>query len=126
MTRSRGWVGVALERLDADSLRDLSRRTDKIGVLSVYVDADPKPDPNLSGVATDLKNRFRELQRRMAEDSSERGRDVTAALVRVWSQMEWMACPMYSRRARVAFLELGDGCTERHENVMPVANRLVL
>lgn len=117
---------VALERLDADSLRDLSRRTDKIGVLSVYVDADPKPDPNLSGVATDLKNRFRELQRRMAEDKSERGRDVTAALERVWTQIEWMTSPMFPGRGRVAFFGLGDGWTERHEIAMPVANRLVL
>ena len=32
---------VAIERLDDDGLLDLSQRTDTLGVLSVYVDADP-------------------------------------------------------------------------------------
>ena len=65
-----------VDRLDAISLRELSRRTDTLGVLSVYVNADPQ-DPNLRGAAIDLKNRFTELQRRIREDrAGNRSRDV--------------------------------------------------
>lgn len=119
---------VALERFDEDSLRDLSRRTDQLGVLSIYVDADPRSDPNLRAVAIDLKNRFRELQRRVGEGAAdpEVRRALSAALERLWPEVERLAAPTGSPRGRMAFVALESGWTLRLESAMPVSNRLVL
>lgn len=71
---------VTIERFDEDALLELVGRADDLGVVSVYVDADLAKDPGLQGVAIDLKNRYRELQQRLAEeDRGDRGRKVTAA-----------------------------------------------
>ncbi|MGH3541175.1 MAG: hypothetical protein ACRDT5_08940 [Mycobacterium sp.] len=118
---------VAIERLDEDGLWDLSQRTDTLGVLSVYMSADRGHDPNLQAVAIDLRNRFRELQRRVAEDTgSDQSRDVAAALGRLWPQMESLASPTASGRSRIAFAALGSNWILRFESAMPVANRVVL
>lgn len=117
---------VALERLDEDSLRDLSRRTDELGVLSVYVDADPRVDPNLRNTAIDLKNRYRELQRRIGEADDGRSRKISMALDRLWPQIEHLASPMGSGRGRMAFVALDSDWTLKLESALPVANRLVL
>jgi hypothetical protein len=92
---------VAIERLDQDGVRDLSLRTDKLGVVSVYVTADPRHDTHRQALAIDLRNRFRQLQHRVAEDGdSERSRDVTATLERLWRHIESLAGP--TRRAEAA------------------------
>lgn len=116
-----------VQQLDDTRLRDLSERKDELGVLSVYVNADPSQDPNLLAAAIDLKNRFRELQRRVADDASfHRGRDVAAALERLWPQIETLVTPATSGRGRIAFAALGNDWEVRFESAMPVANRLVL
>ncbi|MGV0718301.1 VLRF1 family aeRF1-type release factor [Mycolicibacterium sp. XJ662] len=118
---------VALERLDEDSLRELSRRTDALGVLSVYVDVDPRPDPTLRATAIDVKNRYRELQRRIGEgDEAQRSRDVAAALDRLWPQVENLATRPETGRSRIAFVALDSDWTLHLESSLPVANRLVL
>ncbi len=118
---------VAIERLDEDGLWDLSGRTDTLGVLSVYVDADRRQDPNLQAAAIDLRNRFRELQRRIGEEAgSDQSRDVAAALERLWPQIEGLASPTASGRSRIAFAALGSDWVLRLGSAMPVANRLVL
>lgn len=123
----RRWIVLALERLDEDSLRDLLRRTDKHGVLSVYAHADPRPDPNLRAVAIDLKNRYRELLRRIGEaGDAEPSRELTAALERLWPQIERLADPTGTGRSRIVFAALDSGWTLQLKSAMPVANRLVL
>jgi hypothetical protein len=118
---------VAIEWLDHDSLWALSRRTDKLGVLSVYLNADPRQDPNLQGAAIDLKNRFRELRCRVLEDKgAEGGRDVVAALDRLWPQIEDLTSPAVSGRSRIAFAALDSGWMLRLESAMPVSNRVIL
>lgn len=118
---------VAIRRLDEDGLWDLSQRTDRLGVLSVYVSADPSQDPNRQVAAIELRNRFRELQRRVVEDAgSGQGRDVAAALERLWPQLENLASPTASGRGRIAFAALGSDWILRLESAMPVANRVVL
>lgn len=62
---------VAIARLTDDDLRELSQRTDPLGVLSVYADTDRRDDPHLQATATDLKNRYRELQRWAAENGAD-------------------------------------------------------
>ncbi|MGH3559731.1 MAG: hypothetical protein ACRDTK_19920 [Mycobacterium sp.] len=123
-----GWrTVVAIERLDEDGLWELSQRTDTLGVLAVYVSTDRRQDPNLQAVAIDLRNRFRELQRRVAEDAgSDQSRDVAAALERLWPQIEGLASPTASGRSRIAFAALGSDWILRLESAMPVANRVVL
>lgn len=116
----------AIERLAEDDLWEISQRTDNLGVLSVYLSADPRQDPNLQGAAIDLRNRFRELQRRVAEDAdSDQRRDVAAALERLWPQIESLASPTASGRGRIAFAALDSDWIVRFESAMPVANRVV-
>jgi len=118
---------VTIERLDEDGLWDLSQRTDQLGVLSVYINADPTRDPNLEAVAIDLRNRFRELQRRVAEDAgSDQGRALAAALARLWPQIEDLASPTASGRSRIVFAALESDWIVRLESAMPVDNRVVL
>lgn len=114
---------VAIECLDRNGLRDLSRRTDKLGVLSVYVNADPRHDPDAKAI--DLKNRFRELQRRVTEDGgSDRG--VGAALERLWPQIESLTSPTASGRSRIAFAALEGDWMLQLESSMLVGSRVVL
>jgi hypothetical protein len=118
---------IAIQRLDQDGIRDLSLRTDKLGVLSVYINADPRHGPNRYALAIDLRNRFRQLQRRVAEGGgSERSREVAAALERRWPQIEGLAGPTASGRSRIAFAALDDDWILHLESAMPVANRVVL
>lgn len=118
---------VAIERLDQDGVRDLSLRTDKLGVVSVYVNADPRQDTHRHALAIDLRNRFRQLQHRVAEDGgSERSRDVAAALERCWPNIESLASPTASGRSRIAFAALESDWILQLESAMPVANRVVL
>src|SRR5690242_9842895 len=66
------------DSLDLETLLELSRRTDPIGVLSVYVDARPGA---LRSASIDIKNRITELERRIAADGSqERTRAVREAI----------------------------------------------
>ncbi len=118
---------LSFERLDDVALLELVRRTDGLGVLSVYVNADRGGSPHLDGVTIDLKNRFDELRRRMGEDGAhERAREVVAALDRLQPQVEALTSPLDSGRGRVLFAALGSDWTLRLESRMPVANRLVL
>jgi hypothetical protein len=118
---------VRIERLGDEGLLELAQRTDELGVLSVYVNADREQSRNLRGAAIDLKNRFGELQRRVGEDAgSGRTRDVSVALERLWPQIEDLASPIAPGRGRIAFAALGSAWILRLESAMPVANRLVL
>lgn len=118
---------VTIDRLEDIGLRDLSRRTDTLGVLSVYVNADPHQDGNLRAAAIDLRNRFAELQRRISEGSGgDRSHDIAARLERLWPQLEILTSPIASGRGRIAFAALDADWIVRLESAMPVPNRLVL
>ncbi|MGV0634841.1 hypothetical protein ABQE69_12820 [Mycolicibacillus trivialis] len=119
---------VAIERLNEDDLRELSGRTDSAGVLSVYVNADPAGDANRQAAEIDLSNRFRELQRRVSEDGAGPGerRATTAALERVWPQIQPLAGPIASGRSRIAFVALSGDWSLHLDGAMPVGNRVVL
>lgn len=118
-------VLAAIEELDDKALLELSGRTDAAGVLSVYVNDDPARDPNATAI--DLKNRFRELRRRIAEEGpAERGREIAAALDRLAPELEQLATPAESGRGRIVFAALGDDWVVRLDSQMPVPNRVVL
>jgi len=113
---------AAMERLDSDGVRELSQRTDKLGVLSVSLNADPSGDPNLQAAAIDLKNRFRELQRRVAADSGE----TVAALERIWPRIAELADPAGAGRSRILFAGLEDDWVLQLQSALPIASRVVL
>jgi release factor family 10 len=116
---------ATIDELDDKALLDLSRRTDAFGVLSVYVNADPTGDRNATAI--DLKNRYRELQRRFAEEGpTDRRRAMAAALDRLGSEVERLATPTESGRGRIAFAALGGDWLVRLDSQMSVANRVVL
>lgn len=119
---------VAIEQLNEDELRELSRRRDEAGVLSVYVNADPSRDPSRQAAEIDLSNRYRELQRRVAEDGAGPGdrRATGAALERLWPQIQSLAGPTASGRSRIAFAALGDDWVLHLDSALPVSNRVVL
>ncbi|WP_326544865.1 VLRF1 family aeRF1-type release factor [Mycolicibacterium sp. ND9-15] len=108
-------------------MRELSQRSDALGVLSVYVNADQRHDPNLQATGIDLRNRYRELQRRVSQDAdADKRRNVGAALERLWPQIETLAVAGKSGRGRIAFAALGSDWIMRLESQMPVGNRVVL
>jgi hypothetical protein len=116
---------TSIDELDDKALLDLARRTDALGVLSVYVNADPTGDRN--AMAIDLRNRYRELQRRVAEEApADRRRDVVAALDRLGPALERLATPTESGRGRVEFAALSGDWVVRLDSQMPVPNRVVL
>lgn len=118
---------VMIDRLDDIGLRDLSRRTDPLGVLSVYVNADPHQDPNLRAAAIDLRNRFVELQHRISQGSGgDRSHQIAAQLERLWPQLETLTSPIASGRGRIAFAALGADWIVRLESAMPAPTRMVL
>lgn len=117
---------VMIEQLDREGMLQLAQRTDELGVLSVYVNADPAQDTHLQAAAIDVKNRFRELVRRMGEDDADGGREITAALERIWPQVEELTAPGEPGRGRVAFFALGGNWVMRFESQLPVTSRLVL
>ncbi|MEV4102782.1 VLRF1 family aeRF1-type release factor [Nonomuraea sp. NPDC049649] len=116
---------ATIEELDDKTLLELSGRTDAAGVLSVYVNDDPARDPNATAI--DLKNRYRELQRRIAEEGpADRRREITEALDRLAPELDELATPFESGRGRIMFAALGDDWKMRLDSQMPVPNRVVL
>lgn len=118
---------VLIEQFDTASLSELNQRTDELGVLSVYVNADHAHDPNLRAAGIDVRNRFRELQHRVsADDGSPRSREVLAALERLWPRVETLTSPAVWGRGRIMFAALAGDWTTQLESAMPVTPRLVL
>lgn len=116
---------ASIDELDDKALLELSRRTDELGVLSVYVNAEPTGDR--SATTIDLKNRYRELQRRVAQEwPEERRREVAAAVDRLGAEVERLAAPVESGRGRIAFAALGGDWVVRLDSQLPVPNRVVL
>ena len=116
---------TTIEHLDDEALLDLSRRTTALGVLSVYVNADPVG--SWDATAIDVKNRYRELQRRVREDGpAGRSRGVVAALERLGPEVEHLTSPAEPGRGRVLFAALGGDWDVRLDSQMAVPNRVVL
>jgi hypothetical protein len=116
---------TTIQQLGDDALLDLSQRTDALGVLSVYVNSDPTESPGATAI--DIKNRYRELQRRVGEDGrQERSREVVAALERLAPEVESLSSPRESGRGHIFFAELDGDWVLRLDSHMPVPNRVVL
>lgn len=118
---------TAIQGLDHDALLALSQRSDTVGVVSIYANADPRESPNLEGVAIDLKNRLRELEHRIAEEGpSERARSVSAGIERLEHEVARLTAGSEPGRGRVVFAALGGDWVVRLASPLPVSNRVVL
>lgn len=116
---------ATIEELDDEALLKLSRRTDPLGVVSIYVDADPTSSREV--MAIDVKNRYRELRRRVVEDGpTDRGHAVAAALERLEPEAARLTSPTGSGRGRVLFAALDGDWTVRLDSQMPMSARVVL
>lgn len=114
-----------LEQLDDETLLELSRRSDDLGVLSIYVHDDPSGDHYTTAI--DLKNRYRELQRNIEENSGqERPGEVARALERLAPRVEALTSMRNPGRGRIAFAALAEDWFVELDSHMPVPNRLVL
>ena len=83
---------VAIERLDEDDLRDLSQRTDTLGCCRSTCTPIVGTTRTPQAAAIDLRNRFRELQRRIGKYAgSDQSRDVAAALELLWPHIDLAA-----------------------------------
>jgi|HigsolmetaAR201D_1030396.scaffolds.fasta_scaffold03440_2 protein required for attachment to host cells len=118
------------ELTDPKVLLALSRRTDPVGVLSVYVDAEPGPDPRsgAQAAAIDIKNRLNELQRRVeAEGPAEQARAVAAGIAKLSTEIDRLTRFRESGRGRALFASLSDGrVISRFAGQLPLPNRVVL
>lgn len=111
--------------LDYDTLLELSRRTDPVGVLSVYLDA--RPGGGLRAASIDIKNRLAELERRVRiEASPEHARSVQDGIGRLAAEIERLSDPEERGRGRILFAALGDPWRIRVSARLPLRNRVVL
>ena len=120
---------VIAESLTADSLNleallELSRRSDPVGVLSVYLDS--RPGESAQAATIDLKNRFAELERRLeSEGPPEQARAVHDAAARLADEIDRLIDPERPGRGRVVFAAIDDTWVTRVSTQMPLPNRLV-
>jgi hypothetical protein len=111
--------------LDFDTLLELSRRTDPVGVLSVYLDA--RPGGGLRAGAIDIENRLTELERHVLTDSSpEQARSIQQGLDRLAGEIERLSEPEEPSRGRILFAGLGETWIIRVSAQLPLRNRVVL
>jgi len=110
------------DNLDLDTLLELSRRTDPIGVLSVYLDARPGA---VRASTIDIKNRLAELERRLAADDSPAWARA-ARHPRLETEIERLIDPEAPGRGRVLFVAMADGWVTCVSTQLPLPNRVVL
>jgi hypothetical protein len=111
--------------LDLDSLLALSRRTDPVVVLSIYLDA--RPGAGLHAAAIDAKNRLAELEQRMITDASPAtSRSVQEGIARLAGEIESLSDLEEPGRGRVLFAALSNTWLIRVSAQLPLPNRVVL
>jgi hypothetical protein len=111
--------------LDVDTLLELSRRTDPVGVLSIYLDA--QPGAGRRAATIDVKNRLAELEQRMITDAPPaQGRSVQDGIARLAGEIERLSDPEERGRGRVLFAALSDTWRIRVSAQLPLPNRVVL
>ena len=111
--------------LDQETLLELTRQTDPVGVLSIYVDARPGANPRAESI--DIKNRLAELERRVAsEGPPERAQTIHEGITRVAAEIKPLTDPEEPGRGRVLFAAMSDGWVRRVSTQLPVPSRVVL
>jgi hypothetical protein len=113
-----------LDDVSIDALLDVARRTDDIGVVSIYADVSTAAERERTRI--DLSNRFRELRARISEIGDARSAEILAGLERIEPQITELTDIVESGRGRILFAALGEPWSIRLSGMMPVSNRLVL
>lgn len=112
-------------RLDFETLLELLRRTDPVGVLSIYVNVQPGADAR--AVSIDIKNRLWDLERGLESDGpAERARAVADAIARLLPEIERLIDGEEPGRGRVLFAAAGDRWSTRLSSQLPLPTRVVL
>ena len=115
---------LSVDGPDVETLLELSRLTDPVAVLSVYVDARPG---TLRTGSIDIRNRITELERRIAGDGSqERSRAIREGIARLEAEIGRLTDPAEPGRGRILFAAMTDGWLRRVSTQLPLPNRVVL
>lgn len=116
------------QQLNAPALLGLLQRRTPLGVLSIYVDAQPDAATSRSrGSTIDIKNRLAELERRICgEGTPERARAVRRTLERLAPEIERLLDSREGGRGRALYLPLGGEPAARFSSRLPLPNRVVL
>jgi hypothetical protein len=110
--------------LEAETLLELSRRVDPVGVLSVYLDARPG---RVRASSIEIKNRLVELKRAVRTNGSSRAvDDLNDGIDRLAAAVERFTGPEEQGRGRVLFAAINDEWLIRLSSQLPVRNRVVL
>ena len=116
---------LTTDSLDLKTLLELSRRSDPVGVLSVYLDV--RPGENAQATTIDLTNRLAELERRVERDGPpERALAVHEAVARLADEIDRVIDPEQRGRGRVVFAAVDGTWVTRVSTQMPLPNRVVL
>lgn len=118
----------ATSRVEPHALRALAERRDPLGILSVYVDADPRAQAaGRPPWAIELDDRLKELTESVRRDGPrERWEALGAALERVAPLLDEAADPATSGRARVVFASLSSDWTVHRELQLPTTTEVTL
>lgn len=120
-------MAAAPDFYDPQFLLALARQTDPVGVLSVYVEAQPGRDPGLHAAAIDVKNRLGELQRQVeSKDTPERARGLAEGIDRLAPEIDRLTSPQEHGRGRVLFAALDENRVTRFASQLPAPTRVVL
>ena len=119
---------LSAENFDQTALLGLLRQRDPLGVLSIYVDANPGGGRRHAGAAAiDIKNRLAELARRLEYDGAhERGNALRETLRDHWPDIERLVDPRTQGRGRALYVPLSGGERLGSTNRLPLPNRVVL
>jgi hypothetical protein len=116
------------EDLDTEALRRLVGQRDRLGVLSIYVDARPEDGSGYGAAGIDIRNRLADLDRRLtSDDLTGHANALRSALGGHWADIERLVDPREQGRGRALYLPLdGAGEPARFSARLPLPNRVVL
>lgn len=113
-TKVRQAVGVSVMNLDRSRLTEITGLNDPIGILSVYVTADPGEEAERPAWQVRTRNALDELRRRVHEDG-DRGVDklLRSRLDTIGGDLDWALAPRTSGMGRALFAPLSNGEVHR-------------
>ncbi len=114
--------------IDRDTLGNVAALSDDLGVLSLYVDADPSERAHRPTVwEVQIKNEFAELRSTVkSNETRERAKAIQAALGELAPEIERTAHPSTHGRGRALFAALGASTKISLEFQLPIETRVVL